>query len=584
MKTEVYLRGENIFKEVSIASNIKSRISGEYLKKWEEILNLIADIIDIPSVLIMRINENTMEVLVNNTNRENPYESEDEEELGCGLYCETVTGKDKELSVENALENDSWKDNPDVDLDMISYYGLPIKLPSNDMFGTICVLDNETRKLSETQKELIKKFKNVIEKDMELLNSQNKLKEKEKLFQKVLNHSIEGIALLDKNFNIKSVNTKFKEIFEYNENELININIKDLIIPEYEYEDFLKYKNQVLGGKDVETVVKRKTKNGDTRIISLNLFKVELSNKETGVYAVYNDITYKRKREKSIKEIKNRLSLAIRGANIGVWDWNIKTGEVHFNENWANMLGYSLDELENSIKTWEKLVYVGDKKRVEKDLNEHLYGNSKIYKNEHRLRNKFGNFKWIRDIGKVTHRDKNGEPIRIVGVHIDIDEKKRYEEKIEYLSFHDDLTGLYNRRYFDQKMVKLKDSNKYPITLIIGDLDKLKEVNDKYGHSLGDYYIKKSAKVLKDLVRKKDTVARIGGDEFAIILTEINKDKIKKIIKRINEELNKINKKEELSVPLSISLGVETADNKNEFKEIFEKVDRKMYENKNLEG
>ena len=581
MDTKVFLREENKFKEVTITSTTKPDLSDEFLEKWQKIINLVVEIIDIPAALIMRINEDTMEVLLSSENEESPYHSGDKESLGNGLYCETVIGKDQELEVDNALKYKKWEDNPDVELDMISYYGLPIKWNDNESFGTICVLDSKTKKLTEIQKEFLENFRDVIEDDLKLLVSQQKMKEQNKLFKKLLNNSLEGILLMDEDFNILKANQEFEKIFGYKSEALINNNIVDCIVPDDEYEDFLKYKNQVLNNKDVETVVKRKTKDGDIKLISLNLIPIEVANNEINIYGVYNDITAKRKREIEIKEIKERLSLAIEGANIGIWDWNIKTGEVHYNQNWANMLGYSLDELENSIKTWEKLVYEEDEKNIEKDLNEHLYGNSNIYENEHRLRTKEGKLKWVRDVGRVIKRDKDGNPLRVVGVHIDINDRKEYEEKIKFLSYRDELTGLYNRRFLNNEMDRLSNSRKYPIALIVGDLDKLKEVNDQFGHSMGDYYIKKSAEILKNSLRNEDIIARTGGDEFTVLLPETTKKRAKEIVKRIKENFKNVNREEDLPEELSISLGIETAEDDNiKLKNVFEKADHKMYINK----
>ena len=423
MNTQVFLRGENVFKEVAITSKIKPELSDEFLNKWQKIVDLLSEMLDVPAALIMRINKDNMEVLLKNENADNPYNIGDKESLNEGLYCETVIGKDKELLVENAIENEKWKDNPDVKLNMISYYGLPIKWPDREMFGTICVLDKKTKKFNKNQKELLARFKDVIEDDLELIISKKELQKQKRLFEKLLNYSLEAIVLLDEDFKILKANSQFEVIFGYNKKEILGKKIIDLTVPVNERKNFLKHKKRVLAGEDIETVVQRKTKDGDTRLISLNLFRVKLINNKYGVYAVYKDITNKRKRENAIKDIKNKLNLVVKEANIGVWDWNIKTGEFYYNENWANILGYELDELENNIEAWKKLVYKKDKKAIEKELNRHLNGNSELYKKEYRIKTKSGKLKRVRDVGKVTERNINGEPLRMVGMQIDIEEK-----------------------------------------------------------------------------------------------------------------------------------------------------------------
>ena len=163
----------------------------------------------------------------------------------------------------------------------------------------------------------------------------------------------------------------------------------------------------------------------------------------------------------------------------------------------------------------------------------------------------------------------------------DITTMKEREERIRYLSFHDKLTGLYNRRYFENEMDKYNKSRLNPFSIIIIDLDKLKRINDNYGHNIGDEYLKKTAHILSEITRVEDIVARIGGDEFAIILPETDKKKANKIVRRIKSKFEEINKKEDLPMQLSISLGLATAnDNKEDINEVYIRADKQMYQNK----
>jgi diguanylate cyclase (GGDEF)-like protein/PAS domain S-box-containing protein len=301
---------------------------------------------------------------------------------------------------------------------------------------------------------------------------------------------------------------------------------------------------------------------------------------------VVDDITESKEREKELKEVKERLELAVSGATIGIWDWNAAEEYIHFNENWAQMLGYELSELENNLNTWLNLVHPDDKEQALKDLEDHLEGKTEKYYNEHRLKTKSGSWKWIRDIGKVTERDEAGNAIRIVGVHIDIDREKRAAAEIEYLSNHDELTGLYNRRYFNEELKRLSNSRKYPISIIVGDINRLKDINDNYGHSMGDRYIELTAEAIKSSLRTEDIVARIGGDEFVVILPDTNYNAAEEVTERILDRIEEVNEKEELPEPLSVALGFETTDCNNHnpsaknIKKCYNKADEKMYEQK----
>lgn len=279
------------------------------------------------------------------------------------------------------------------------------------------------------------------------------------------------------------------------------------------------------------------------------------------------------------------MELAVDGANIGVWDWNFKTNYIHYNQNWAQMLGYKTSDLKYNKNTWLDLVHPADKKRALKDINDHLENKTKKYFNEHRLKTKSGNWKWVRDIGKVTEKDIKGNPVRMVGVHIDIDQEKRTAAEIKSLSYHDALTGLYNRRYLNEEIKRLSDSRRYPISIIVGDLNNLKDINDNYGHLMGDKYIKLTAGVIKKSLRSEDLVARVGGDEFAIILPEADKDEVENLVDRILKNIEQKNKDNKLPKPLSIAIGYEIADsyntiNYNSLIKCYHQADLKMYKNK----
>lgn len=136
-------------------------------------------------------------------------------------------------------------------------------------------------------------------------------------------------------------------------------------------------------------------------------------------------------REQELRELTDRLDLAVTGANLGVWDWNIQTDSVTFNEQWAEMLGLSLDEIEPTIEAWKQRVHPEDIEEVNAALAAHLSGETEYYDTEHRMQTAVGEWKWIRDIGQVAERDEDGEPIRAVGIHIDITKKKRQRQELE---------------------------------------------------------------------------------------------------------------------------------------------------------
>ncbi|TDO72688.1 diguanylate cyclase (GGDEF)-like protein [Halanaerobium saccharolyticum] len=153
---------------------------------------------------------------------------------------------------------------------------------------------------------------------------------------------------------------------------------------------------------------------------------------------------------------------------------------------------------------------------------------------------------------------------------------KKQNEKVKFLSFHDEMTGLYNRRYFENKLQEFNNPDFYNLSVIIADINNLKIINDNYGHKKGDQYIKETADLLKSVTREKDIISRIGGDEFAIILPDTNKKECSQIIKRIKKKAKKHPEKY-----FSIAFGyIYNSQKYKTLEAMINAADRKMYHNK----
>lgn len=133
---------------------------------------------------------------------------------------------------------------------------------------------------------------------------------------------------------------------------------------------------------------------------------------------------------KKLRTEEERVSLALEGADLGMWDWNIVTGEVYFNQRWSEMLGYKPEEIVGNISTWERLVHPDDMPDIRKILNAHIEGKTLNYESEHRLLAKDGTWVWVLDKGRVTGRDASGKAMRAAGTHLDITRRKVAEQKL----------------------------------------------------------------------------------------------------------------------------------------------------------
>ncbi|MGZ5471673.1 MAG: sensor domain-containing diguanylate cyclase, partial [Nitrososphaeraceae archaeon] len=169
-----------------------------------------------------------------------------------------------------------------------------------------------------------------------------------------------------------------------------------------------------------------------------------------------------------------------------------------------------------------------------------------------------------------------GKPVCMQASFIDITGRKKAETEILYLSYHDQLTGLYNRRFFEEELKRLDTKRQLPASIIMADVDGLKYVNDSYGHETGDRLLIAASEIIKNSCRKEDIITRWGGDEFIIFLPKTSEKDALEIIDRIRKA-SKIQKSDG-KINISISLGLTTKNDLNEnIEHIIEQADKNMY-------
>lgn len=253
------------------------------------------------------------------------------------------------------------------------------------------------------------------------------------------------------------------------------------------------------------------------------------------------DITERKKAEEALRESEERYALAARGANDGLWDWDLRNRSVYFSCRWKSMLGYEEKEVGGHPDEWLGRIHPDDRETVEAKITSHLIGHNPHFVCEYRILHKDGTYRWALNRGLAV-RDNDGKAYRIAGSQTDITARKAVEEQLLHDALHDSLTGLPNRALFMDRLDHvLRSSQRYTgylYAVLFLDMDRFKAVNDSFGHAIGDKLLIAIGQKISNSLRPGDTVARLGGDEFAILLEHIsNLTDAVEIAERIRTEL-----------------------------------------------
>jgi diguanylate cyclase (GGDEF)-like protein/PAS domain S-box-containing protein len=255
-----------------------------------------------------------------------------------------------------------------------------------------------------------------------------------------------------------------------------------------------------------------------------------------------------------------RWRFALEGAGDGVWDWDISRNQLYFSPQWCQMMGDSAHSMPTNFEALSARIHPENASEATLMLDAHLQGALSDYRAEFRLQKHDGNYVWVLARGKVMSRDHHGNPLRMVGTHSDISDKKQQEERAYYLAFYDTLTGLPNRALFQdraQQALALAKREKTQMALLFLDLDGFKQVNDSLGHQAGDALLQLAGDRLRKVLRDTDTIARLGGDEFVMVVNDATQWVVEQVCLRVLTALSEPYEIDEASVNnVSASLGV----------------------------
>lgn len=322
---------------------------------------------------------------------------------------------------------------------------------------------------------------------------------------------------------ILEVNKQLSELMGYEIEELINEHHSVLFYQEDKNsEDYVKFWENLKNGIPQSAQSRRKGKNNDEVWIKGTYIPVkDLEGKVSKVIKIAYDTTEQIKAENSLKGERQRLDYVIRGTNLGTWEWNVQTGETVFNERWAEIIGYTLEELAPiSIDTWMKYAHSGDLEGSGKALEQHFNGEKDFYSFESRMKHKDGHWVWVYDRGKVVSWTGDGQPLWMYGTHQEITERKEKEKKITELARTQEaiLNGTNHSIVFTDPNGIIKKIN-HGAELMLGY--KSEELVDKQSPAIFhvEEEIVERANVVSEKLGRK---IKPGFESFVAIAKELN--------------------------------------------------------------
>ena len=242
---------------------------------------------------------------------------------------------------------------------------------------------------------------------------------------------------------------------------------------------------------------------------------------------VGRDISERKRAEREIRRAKERLDLALAGSNLAIWDWDLAVDEVYFSEGWEALLGVKPGDQPGTVFSADDVLrwnHPDDQENFRAALLAAANGETADFYCEYRLPDPLGGWAWTQSKGKVAERDDEGRALRMTGTTSNITKRKLAEDRVEFLATRDPLTALPNRMLLNDRLeqgVANAARKKSRLAFMFIDLDRFKTINDSLGHDVGDELLKRVAARLSACVRATDTVARQGGDEFAVILENL---------------------------------------------------------------
>lgn len=404
------------------------------------------------------------------------------------------------------------------------------------------------------------------------------LAEKTEELERFFSVNLDLLCIADLDGNFIKVNKSWETILGYSTTELENSKFLQYVHPD-DMEATLAFMSRLGEQEDVVNFVNRyRCRDGSYRYI-------EWRSHPYGdiVYAAARDITEPIMSNQALKVSEEKYRLIAENTSDVIWVLNMNTQKfVYISPSILQLSGYTVEEAmaQSVAETMTPEFYAIVMEESKTTLKEFLKHPeiSKRYVHEIQQPCKNGDIIWVEITSRYYLTAQN--EVELVGTSRNIEDRKRAEHEILFLSYRDQLTGLYNRRFFEEEIKRLDTPRNLPISIIVGDLNKLKYINDTFGHADGDEYIVKAARVIKSSCRADDIVSRWGGDEFLVLLPRTDQSEVQKIIDRIQANCMAA-QVDQISVSIALGVGIKTIVQENIY-DAMRAADDEMYKTKTL--